>query len=218
MNKIITLRSAMTLGTLALLGFVGATADAQVTLSDAAAPNNLAQFGTPSVYTFTGGGLATPLSGANDTLISGDQSNNLLTITGDQLGIQIDLTGPSNLTELSAYVDPASNTSDPFKNTDSVEFFTSADGGLTFSDQGAGTFGAEQTLDSGHFSYVNVTGNYSGVTNVRYLFHQADGGNEGQRIGEVLAIGPAATPEPGSMALLVGMTTVGAGVLRRRRK
>ena len=29
---------------------------------------------------------------------------------------------------------------------------------------------------------------------------------------------PAATPEPGSMALLVCMVTVGAGVLRKRRK
>ncbi len=29
---------------------------------------------------------------------------------------------------------------------------------------------------------------------------------------------PAATPEPGSVALLLGMATVGAGVLRRRRK
>ena len=31
-------------------------------------------------------------------------------------------------------------------------------------------------------------------------------------------VGSSAVPEPGSVALLVGMTTVGAGVLRRRRK
>ena len=207
----------MTLGTLSLLGFANATANAQVTLPDAAAPTNLAQFGTASVYTFTGGGLVTPVSGANDTLISGDVNNNLLTITGTTLGIQIDLAGASNLKELSAYVDPDSSSSDPFKNTTAVEFFTSADGGATYTDQGAGAFGPEQIIAGGHFSYVNVTGSFSGVTNVRYLFQRPTGSN-GERIGEALAIGPAATPEPGSVALLVGMTTFGAGMLRRKRR
>ena len=102
----------------------------------AVSPLNVADDGVASVYQTTGSGLVTPVANANDTEFTGDIENNLLTITGEFLGIQVDLAGASDLSELSAYVDPADPGTDPFKNTDSVEFLISTDSGVSFSSVG----------------------------------------------------------------------------------
>jgi len=146
---------------------------------------NVADDGTASVYETSGGGLVTPVANANDTEYTGDVTNNLMTITGEWLGIQIDLAAPSNLTELGAYVDPYGQNTDVYKNTDSVEFLTSTDSGNNYTSQGMGSF-THAALDN--FSYVKVNGSFAGVTNIRYRFHQANYGAEGQRIAELLAI------------------------------
>lgn len=150
-------------------------------------PLNVADNGTASVYETSGGGLIvqTPVGNANDTQYTGDITNNLMTITGQWLGIQIDLPAAVNLTELGAFVDPYGFSTDVYKNTDSVEFFISTDGGSNYTSKGLGSF-THAAL--GSFSYVKVTGNYTGVTNIRYRFHQANGGAEGQRIAEVIAL------------------------------
>jgi hypothetical protein len=181
------------------------------------APDNVAPLGTPSVYATSGGGLVTPITGANDQLASGDIANNLLTITGNTLGVQIDLPAARNLIELGAYVDPNGSGSDPFKNTSAVRFFVSTDNGATYTNLGLGSFGAPQVIDGGGpFSYVSLDGAFSGVTNIRYEFTQANGGSQGQRILEVLAIGP--TPEPATLAVFGLMAAGGAGYVRRRAK
>lgn len=148
-------------------------------------PLNVADDGTAGVYETTGGGLVLPVDNANDTEYSGDTEYNLMTITGEWLGIQIDLAGPSSLKELGAYVDPNGGNTDTFKNTDSVEFLISTNDGASYASLGLGAF-TDNAL--GNFSYVNVVGSYVGVTNVRYRFHQANGGSEGQRIPELLAL------------------------------
>ena len=60
-----------------------------------------------------------------------------------------------------------------------------------------------------------------GANNPYYLAGVGVGGtNNGSKggNGEIVFVYPSAVPEPGSVALLVGMATGGAGVLRRRRK
>jgi hypothetical protein len=148
-------------------------------------PLNVADNGTASVYETSGGGLVTPVASANDTQYNGEFTNQLMTITGQWLGIQIDLPAAANLTELGTFVDPYGFNTDVYKNTDSVEFFISTDGGSNYTSKGLGSF-THAAL--GSFSYVKVAGSFTGVTNIRYRFHQANGGAEGQRIAEVIAL------------------------------
>jgi TIR domain len=147
-------------------------------------PRNVADEGEVSVYKLTGPDPVSAVTQAND-----NELNNVMTITGEQLGIQIDLPGPTTLTELGAYVDPKEDYGDPYKNTDNVRFVISRDSGRTFRPVGPGAFtrGVGPLVD---FAYVSVAGHFADVTNVRYLFHQADDGREGQRIVEVLALVP----------------------------
>jgi hypothetical protein len=199
-------------GVAAVLAATPAQSRASVILT---APNNVAPSGTASVYLATGGGLITPVANANDQLASGNILNNLMTITGSVLGIQINLPGATDLVELGAYVDPNGGDSDPFKNTSAVRFFVSTNNGASYTDLGLGTFGPVQTIDGGRFSYVNLLGTFNGVTNIRYQFTQAQGGAEGQRIPEVLAI---ETPEPATIAVFGLMAAGGAYGIRRRLK
>lgn len=176
---------------------------------------NVADDGVASVYLTTGGGLITPVANANDTLYTGDIANNLMTITGEFLGIQIDLAAATDLTEVGAYVDPATRDTDPFKNTDNVRFFLSTDSGATYFSPTGAFATVAGALDQ--FTYWNWTGLVAGVTNVRYEFHQADGGSEGQRIPEVVAL---QVPLPSSALMgfgLLGGVGIALGVRKRRR-
>lgn len=167
---------------------------------------NVADAGSASIYEILGSGLhpETPISNANDGMFSGDKVGNLLTITGEFLGVQIDFQQAFNLVQLGALVDPDTGINDRFKNTSEVEFLVSTDGGVSFNSAGFGQFGVPFEEGGTEFSYVNLDGSFPGVTNVRYRFTQSMGGAEGQRIGEVVAI----VPEPAG-AVLVGTALLG---------
>ena len=79
-------------------------------------------------------------------------------------------------------------------------------------------------LDVGGITYA-IDGNNSGsgtnqvniyFSNSRQLYTENGATDYGPTF--TLTPVPSAVPEPGSIALLIGMATVGAGVLRRRRK
>jgi len=161
-------------------------AEAGLSVPLAVDPANVADDGTASVYETSGGGLVLPIANANDTEYTADTANNLMTITGEWLGIQIDLGAAVDLDEIGAYVDPYGYASDHYKNTDSVEFLISTNSGGSYTSLGLGTFTYGALPPT--FAYVNVVGSYPGVTNIRYRFHQANGGYEGQRIPELVAL------------------------------
>lgn len=76
-------------------------------------------------------------------------------------------------------------------------------------------------LDSGGFSFsVNGTGNSGSQVNVLYLSHSIyteNSSNVGLGSFTATNVTGAAVPEPGSVALLVGLGISGAGFLSRRR-
>ena len=69
------------------------------------------------------------------------------------------------------------------------------------------------------YSYTATATSASTILSFTGQYTRGNGG-DGTFLDDVsvTAIVPAATPEPGSVALLVGLTTVGAGVLRRKRR
>jgi len=194
-------------------------ANAAIIVPEAASPDNVARYGTASAYE---GVLATPASAAINLLAGLPDTNCAMTITGLWLGLQVALASPADLVKLSALVDPPGSGNDPYKNTDSVEFLISTNGGLSFLSLGTVTSGTDYDVEGHRNWLMSIEGSYADVTHVRYRFHQADDGYEGQRIWEVMAITATTTliPEPGSAALLIlGSLVAGrCRIASRRRK
>lgn len=82
-------------------------------------------------------------------------------------------------------------------------------------------FATAPLLDFGGFSFsVNGTGNDGSLVNVYYTGSDYTEGSPDVDFGSFTAtnVNAAAVPEPGSVALLVGLGISGAGFLARRRK
>ncbi|MBN1912327.1 MAG: hypothetical protein JW818_21585 [Pirellulales bacterium] len=118
-----------------------------------------------------------------------DRVHFLLFDTTQPYQIDVDLGGAYDLTALQAYV-PSGDSGGTFPDTDrtvsQVEFFVDQGSGFT----SVGLIGTSDTDDIAGFDLTQVTGNWTGVTNVRYEFTKS--GTYAPRIAEVLAICPTA--------------------------
>ncbi|NOY42731.1 MAG: hypothetical protein GXP26_12965 [Planctomycetes bacterium] len=124
-----------------------------------------------------------------------------------------------DLVSLGTYVgagDGAGGVTSTFADADrtvsSVEFFIDNTGSFV----SVGSTTTADTDDIGGFDYTELLGNWLNVTAVRYRFTPT-GGQE-PRVGEVLAVGVASIPEPGTLFLgLIGTLSI-LPVARRSRR
>ena len=238
MNKIITIQSSMTLGTLALLGFATTAVSAQLVTSYSGDAyvirqdenSNARVYGDTGALPAGGGSLTgsqgsftdtynftTLTGGTTATTGGGGNADSSATVTGfhfdDFVGDTISFDGATALSHADAggvtgsvlftnlFVDGVAYTNPVAPNT--VISLNSYNGTITLNKQ----------IDASVAGHNEIT--VQGVDIYAGGFFEI---NAGVANSDLTFTPAAATPEPGSIALLVGMTTVGASVLRRRRK
>ena len=237
MNKIIAPRSAMTLGTLALLGFASTAVSAQLVTSysgDAYIVRS-DEFGTVVFDGDTGslppagGSLTASLSNFTDRYVATRIVNGTASASGGS-GV-----ADSSTTVTGFRFDDSSGDTVSFDSetvlshadasgvTGSVVFTNLVVNGTSYPSSVAPntviSLNVGRTITLNEQTNLSVAGhNEITVQGVDLLSPAVFELNTGVANSDVTFPQNGAVPEPGSIALLVGMTTVGAGVLRRRRK